>query len=63
MTPLERLAIDYSQLEQGIAHLEQVIRDTRRTLDLLARGEQGSSSSQSGIGEDDGVAGELEERH
>jgi hypothetical protein len=39
MTPLERRAIDYSELEQGMAHLEQVIRDTRRTLDTLARGE------------------------
>jgi hypothetical protein len=39
MTPLERRAIDYSELEQGMAHLEQVIRDTRRTLDVLAKGE------------------------
>lgn len=39
MTPLERRAIDYSELEQGMAHLEQMIRDTRRTLDVLAKGE------------------------
>jgi hypothetical protein len=39
MTPIERRAIDYSELEQGMAHLEQVIRDTRRTLDVLAKGE------------------------
>ena len=38
-TPIERRAIDYSELEQGMAHLEQVIRDKRRTLDALARGE------------------------
>jgi hypothetical protein len=39
MTPLERRAIDYSELEQGMAHLEQVIRDTCRTLYALARGD------------------------
>ena len=39
MTPIERRAIDYSELEQGMAHLEQAIRDKRRTLDALARGE------------------------
>ena len=39
MTPLEKRAIDYRELGQGMAHLEQVIRDTRRTLDVLAKGE------------------------
>jgi hypothetical protein len=39
MTPIERRAIDYSELGKGIAHLEKVIRDTRRTLDVLAKGE------------------------
>ena len=39
LTPIERKAIDYSDLEHWMAHAEQVIRDTRRTLDALARGE------------------------
>ncbi len=60
MTPLERRVIDYSELEQGMAHLEQVIRDTRRTLEVLARSEAApaSSSSVSGTCVDDGVGGE-----
>ena len=57
MTPLERRAIDYSELEQGMAHLEQVIRDTRRTLDALARGEVVAASSVSRTGADEPVAG------
>jgi len=40
LTPIERKAIDYSELEHWMAHADQVIRDTRRTLDALARGEQ-----------------------
>jgi hypothetical protein len=39
LTPIERKAIDYSELEHWMAHADQVIRDTRRTLDALARGE------------------------
>ncbi len=38
LTPIERKAIDYSDLEHWMAHADQVIRDTRRTLDTLARG-------------------------
>ena len=38
ITPIERRTIDYSELERGLAHLEQVVRDARRTLDVLARG-------------------------
>jgi hypothetical protein len=39
LTPIERKAVDYSELEHWMAHADQVIRDTRRTLDALARGE------------------------
>ncbi len=39
MTPIERRAIDYSELDQAMAHIEQTIRDTRRALDALARGD------------------------
>jgi hypothetical protein len=39
MTPIERRSIDYSELEGAMAHLELAIRDTRRRLDVLARGE------------------------
>jgi hypothetical protein len=38
MTPIERRSIDYSELEGAMAHLELTIRDTRRTLEALARG-------------------------
>jgi hypothetical protein len=64
MTPIERRAIDYGELEGAMAHLELTIRDTRRTLDVLTRGEpaSASSSSDSGLGVDDGVAGEPDGR-
>jgi len=39
MTPIERRSIDYGELDGAMAHLEAAIRDTRRTLDSLARGE------------------------
>jgi hypothetical protein len=39
LTTIERKAIDYSELEHWMAHADQVIRDTRRALDALARGE------------------------
>jgi hypothetical protein len=39
LTPIERKAIDYSDLEHWMAHADQVIRDTRRALDALVRGE------------------------
>jgi hypothetical protein len=36
LTPIERNAIDYSDLEHWMAHADQVIRDTRRRLSALA---------------------------
>jgi hypothetical protein len=39
MTPIERRSIDYGELEGAMVHLELAIRDTRRTLDMLARRE------------------------
>jgi len=60
MTPIERRAIDYGELDQGMAHLEQVIRDTRRTLDALARGEV-VVVSVSRTGADEPVAGGRED--
>jgi hypothetical protein len=62
MTPIERRSINYSELEGAMAHLELTIRGTRRALDALARGEPPSSSLDSGMGVDDGVAGELDDR-
>jgi hypothetical protein len=38
MTPIERRMIDYGELEGAMVHLELATRDTRRTLDALARG-------------------------
>ena len=57
MTPIERRSIDYSELERGMAHLEQVIRDTRRTLDLLARGDAARPLSVKGTIVDDPASG------
>ena len=37
--------IDYSRLEEAIAHADQVIRDTRRALNALARGEGALASA------------------
>jgi hypothetical protein len=64
MTPIERQSINYSELEGAMAHLEQTVRNTRRSLDALARREpvSASSSSDSGNGRVDGVAGEPEDR-
>jgi hypothetical protein len=64
ITLIERRSINYSELEGAMAHLELTIRDTRRTLDALARGEpvSASSSQHSGIGVGRGVAGEQEDR-
>jgi hypothetical protein len=39
LTPIERRAIDYSDLEHWMAHADQVIRDTRLALNALARGD------------------------
>jgi len=44
LSPIERKAIDYSDLERWMAHADQVIRDTRRALDSLARGEVASAA-------------------
>jgi hypothetical protein len=63
MTPIERRLIDYSNLEQGMAHLELVIRDTRRTLAALARGESVQASSISLIGVEGPEDSEPGERH
>jgi hypothetical protein len=50
LTPIERKAIDYSELEHWTAHADQVIRDTRRTLDALARCEVAPASARSQAG-------------
>ncbi len=50
LTPSERKAIDYSELEHWMAHADQVIRDTRRTLDALARCEVAPASARSQAG-------------
>ena len=39
LTPIERRAFDYGDLEQAMAVLDQAIRRTRRALDQRARGE------------------------
>jgi hypothetical protein len=57
MTSIERRSIDYSELERGMAHLEQVVRDTRRTLDVLARGDAARPLSVKGAGLDDPDSG------
>ena len=44
LSPIERKAIDYSDLERWMAHADQVIRDTRRALDSLARGKVASAA-------------------
>jgi hypothetical protein len=62
MTPIERRSINYAELEGAMAHLELTVRDTRRSLDALARGDPASSSSDSGTGVDDGVADEQADR-
>jgi len=38
LTPIDRKAIDYSDLTHWMAHADRVIRDTRRTLDAMIRG-------------------------
>jgi hypothetical protein len=38
LTPIERHVFDYSDLQLGMAHLDRVIRRTRRSLDALGRG-------------------------
>jgi hypothetical protein len=55
LSPIERRAIDYSDLEHWIAHADQVIRDTRRTLDLV-RQETGRATA--GSGHHGGIAGQ-----
>jgi hypothetical protein len=47
LTPIERKAIDYSELEHWMAHADQVIRDTRRRLDALASGDVAPASPRS----------------
>ena len=38
LTPIERREFEYGDLEDWMAHLGQVLRQTRRSLDALARG-------------------------
>jgi hypothetical protein len=38
LAPIERRAFDYSDLERGMTQLDLVLRQTRRSLDALARG-------------------------
>jgi hypothetical protein len=49
LTPIERKAIDYSELEHWMAHADLVIRDTRRALDALARRDVAPASYRSEI--------------
>jgi len=37
LAPIERRAFDYSDLERGMAQLDLVLRQTRRSLDALVR--------------------------
>jgi hypothetical protein len=53
LTPLEKRAIDYSDLEHWMAHAAQTIRNTRRTLDALTRGDAAPASCEGAIDEDD----------
>jgi hypothetical protein len=39
LNPMERRAFDYSELEAAMTHLDQVLRQTRRSLDTLMRGQ------------------------
>jgi hypothetical protein len=39
LTPIERKSIDYSDLSHWMAHADRVMRDTRRSLDAIRRGE------------------------
>jgi hypothetical protein len=36
LTPIERQAFDYTALEEAMAHLDAVVRQTRRALSTLA---------------------------
>jgi hypothetical protein len=40
LNPIERRAFDYGDLEQSMAQLDLVLRETRRSLDILTRGEE-----------------------
>jgi hypothetical protein len=40
LTPIERKAFDYTALEEAMAHLDAVVRQTRRALGVLATGRQ-----------------------
>jgi hypothetical protein len=37
LSPIEQRAFDYSDLEQSMAQLDVVLRETRRSLDALTR--------------------------
>ena len=50
LPPIERKAIDYSDLEHWMAHADRVIRDTRRTLDRLAHGDAPETDTDDRLG-------------
>jgi hypothetical protein len=41
LTPMERRAFDYSALEEAMAHLDAVVRQTRHNLEALSRARAG----------------------
>jgi hypothetical protein len=63
LTPAERCAFDYGELEHWIAHAEQVIRQTRRVLDRMAGRDSATVSKPAMTGPDAGTPGRcLDER-
>jgi hypothetical protein len=63
MTLIERRAIDYSELEQAVGHLEHVIRDTRRVLNTIGRSEIPAPAAMQGrdptVFNDDATSGDF----
>jgi len=51
LTPVERRGFDYSDLEQCVVQLELVLRQTRRSLDALARGTPAGAESIPALGD------------
>jgi hypothetical protein len=50
LTPIERTRFDHSELEAVMAYVDQVTRQTRRTLDVLVRGNGDTTRPQTGGG-------------
>ena len=46
LTPIERKRFDYSDLEAAMTYVDQVLRETRRSLDAVVRGQQPSVAVQ-----------------